>query len=273
MSAPNVSASGGRNHWTRILWADTYINHIPWLVFIRIIHFFDRNFSSKKKFFQQIKAVTGFYPYNISLYELAFVHRSASVSCKGTFCNNERLEYLGDAILSSIVAEYLFNKFPDKDEGFLTKMRSKIVNRESLFDLAEKTKITTFVVSNIKEPANKRYIYGDAFEALIGAIYIDRGYRKAQKFVIDNLIHKYLDISQLEHSDTNYKSQLIEWSQKYKKELVFNTTEEVDPLKNVQFVCWVKIDDEFLGAGKGKSKKEAEQNAAERALENLDKPL
>ena len=141
--------------------------------------------------------------------------------------NNERLEYLGDAILGSIIAEFLYNRFPNQDEGFLTQMRSKLVNRSFLTELTYQIGLNTFIKSNTNNTAENSHIYGDAFEAIIGALYLDKGYKDTKEFITKKILPNYVDLNQVQHTNTNFKSQLIEWSQKHKKEINFETTEHL----------------------------------------------
>ena len=230
-------------------------------------------FSSKdnRYFFKRLRRILGFNPYNLKLYKTAFVHKSASkVYSDGSLLNNERLEYLGDAVLDAIIAEYLFSIFPKKSEGFLTKLRSKIVNREMLNTLSINMGISEFVVSQNRN-CNYKYIYGDAFEAFIGAIFLDKGYKTTKKFILSQVIKKHIDVSQLVEKETDFKSRLIEWSQKSKQEVEFTCYENMEtPDKVPQFISYIKIVDQVIGKGIGYSKKEAEQNAAEEALTKIE---
>lgn len=229
-------------------------------------------FSKKRKFYKDLKKILGFYPRKIKLYETAFIHKSASVIYKGgATLNNERLEYLGDAILDAVVGDYLYHKFPLEHEGFLTQMRSKIVKGESLTELAQKTGLSKFIVANISTLKNQKHILADAFEAFIGALYLDKGYKVTKKFIIRRIIRKYLDIEKLKDIDTNYKSQLIEWAQKNKHEIVFET--DVSEKDNKCFVSYVRINDERKGSGFGSSKKQAEQKAARVTLKQVGEPI
>jgi ribonuclease-3 len=181
--------------------------------------------------------------------------------------NNERLEYLGDAVLGAIVAEYLYNRFPRKDEGFLTQMRSRIVNRSFLTQLTFKLGLNHFVNSNTNSVNDTSHIFGDVFEAFIGAIYLDKGYQGAKQFVIKKVLCVHVDIHELERSDNNFKSQLIEWGQKNKREVEFDTHENPNTSHNsLPFVSLIRIDGEVVGTGEGYSKKEAQQNSASKAL-------
>ena len=237
----------------------------------RFISFYIKRFlSSDKEFLNELHRLTKLYPTNEKLYKLAFIHRSASLRLQdGTFINNERLEFLGDAILDSIVAEYLYKNFPNEPEGFLTKTRSKIVNGESLAHLATTMGIDKFIVSHVSHFDTNKNILGDAFEAMIGALYLDQGYKSVKKFVINRLINKYINIDEVLKTDTNYKSKLLEWSQQNKKQLVFNTIPIDNGNHAPYFSSEVVINGEVLASGFGSSKKEAEQNAARLAVNSL----
>lgn len=212
-------------------------------------------------------------PTNIRLYEMAFIHKSASVILSGgEVINNERLEYLGDAILDAIVADYLFRHYPGKDEGSLTKMRSRMVKRKHLNLLAYRLGINKLIVSHTSPSNISKHLYGNTFEALVGAIYLDKGFRRTRLF-IEKLLRKHVDVERLLRSDTDYKSQLIEWAQKTKREIIFESQEEIKGETHIpQFLTTIKIMGQDRGKGYGNSKKEAEQKAAKAALENINKP-
>lgn len=236
-----------------------------------------RLFSSpRKEFYLFLKELLGFYPGNLKLYDLAFVHKSASVhDSQGNLVNNERLEFLGDAILGAIIADFLYNRFPQQDEGFLTKNRSKLVNRSFLTRLTFDMGLHVFIDSNTTKNIDKSHIYGDALEALIGAIYLDTDYQTTKRFVTKKILSKFVNMTEIESKDSNYKSQLIEWSQKNKKEMKFETVEEPAGEKNKQprFIATVFIDQLELGRGTGTSKKEAQQNAARETIKKLDSEI
>ena len=228
-----------------------------------------------KKFYLLLRTHLKINPGKIKLYEIAFLHRSASISFNdGSIVNNERLEYLGDAVLDAVIADYLFKKFPRKKEGFLTQMRSKIVKRSHLDLLARNLGIDYLVVSNTSRHAHKKHIYGDAFEALIGAIYLDKGYKQTRKYIINYVLKNFVNLEELISKETDFKSRLIEWGQKNKLMITFETTEEYAEMEQAPaFITQVKISDQMLGSGSGKSKKEAEQNAAELAYSNVNANL
>ena len=207
----------------------------------------------------------------MKLYKIAFRHRSASsYDSGGTRINNERLEYLGDAILDAIIADYLYKQFPGKDEGYLTQLRSKIVKRKQLNYLGHHLGIGPLIISNTRNNQNKVNILGNALEALIGAIYLDKGYYNTRKFVIRKILHKYLDLNRLARKESDFKSRVIEWAQKNKQEILFVSKESPDHPNEPYFISSVMMLDEELGSGMGHSKKDAEQMAAEKALQKLE---
>jgi ribonuclease-3 len=228
-------------------------------------------FNPDKNFRKNLKNILGFLPGNIRTYQLAFVHKSASGNIfKNHQINNERLEYLGDAILDAVVAEYLYYKFPNKDEGFLTQMRSKIVNRENLNAIAIKLGISNMVVSRMSNE-NHRSIYGDALEALIGAMYLELGYKNTKKLILERIIQNNISIAKLQETETDFKSRIIEWGQKHKKPINFTSYEEFDETINgTVFITHLIVVDEIMGRGMGVSKKDAEQNAARQALQLIE---
>ena len=229
--------------------------------------------SPRKEFYLFLKDLLGFYPANLKLYDLAFIHKSASVyDSQGNLVNNERLEFLGDAILGAIIAEFLYNRFPQQDEGYLTKNRSKLVNRPFLTRLTFDMGLNVFIDSNTTKNIDKSHIYGDALEALIGAIYLDTDYQTTKYFVTKRILSQFVNLNEIEQKDTNFKSQLIEWSQKNKKDIRFETIEEPakDKSKQPRFVAKVQVDNKEMGKGVGTSKKEAQQNAARETLKKLE---
>ncbi len=225
-----------------------------------------------KELYHKIRKIFGFSPRNIGLYKLALIHKSASLTLsKGKKVNNERLEYLGDAVLDAIVADYLFDQFPNQKEGFLTKMRSKIVSRASLNHLALQMGLDRIIVSQNSIQPSQKNIYGNTFEAIIGAMFLDRGYQFTSEKVINTILEKYIDVDELQTIETDYKSRIIEWSQKNKSTLRFQSKEV--PAENggsPNFIATIFIDEISVGEGFGSSKKEAEQNAAMEALAKTD---
>jgi ribonuclease-3 len=228
-------------------------------------------FLNKWEFRSRLKKILGFRPGNLKLYEIAFIHRSASFTLPNDKkVNNERLEYLGDAVLDAILSDYLFERFPDANEGFLTKIRSRIVNRDVLNQLAVSMGINKILISNISSIQPTKNLYGDAFEALIGSVFLDKGFKKTKKLFIRNVLNKYLDLDVIVNTDTDYKSLVFEWVQKHKSNLIFTYNEEYDfNLKKSIFSTTLIIDKEELGEGHGSSKKEAEQEAASQAWGRL----
>ena len=225
------------------------------------------SFSEDKHLFVALKNIFGFYPGNIFLYKLAFRHRSQAIELNnGSRMSNERLEYLGDAILSAIVADYLFKMFPFKDEGFLTEMRSRIVSRAQLNKLSQKIGIDTLITVSAETNNVYRSMKGDAFEALIGAIYLDKGYDFSKKVIVEKIIKQHFDLHELENNNTNYKSRIIEWSQREKRIVEFLTVNEVGQGYNKQYVVDVLVDKVSMGKGRDYSIKGAEQDAAMKAL-------
>jgi ribonuclease-3 len=226
--------------------------------------------SPDKELFRTIKNIFGFYPDNIFLYKLAFRHRSAAQELfNGVKVSNERLEYLGDAVLNLVVADYLYKTFPFKDEGFLTQMRSKIVSRAQLNDLSRKLGLDRLIQKSQNSLSQFRSIAGDTFEAFIGAMYFDRGYEFTKKIIINRIIKFHLDIDEIETMDVNPKSTLLEWTQKMKKMLNFRVIEEVGTGPQKQYIVEVYIDDIPSGKGQDFSIKGAEQLAAEKACNSI----
>jgi ribonuclease-3 len=225
----------------------------------------------KREFSSRLKRILGFRPGNLELYEIAFIHRSATFTMPdGKKVNNERLEYLGDAVLDAILSDYLFEKFPDANEGFLTKIRSRIVNRDVLNQLAVSMGINKILISRVSSLHITKNLYGDAFEALIGSVFLDKGFRKTKRLFIKNVLNKYLDLDMIVKTDSDYKSLVFEWVQKHKSNLIFTYKEEYDfNLKKSIFSTTLFIDKQEFGEGHGSSKKEAEQKAASLAWESL----
>lgn len=215
---------------------------------------------------KRLKKLTGVFPFRLKYYETAFVPRSSVPHTQLPGTHNERLEYLGDAILETIISEYLCKQFPDKNEGFLTKTRSKFVKRENLNLLAKKLGINNF----LEPPAHQQHaknVLGNILEALIGAVFVDRGYQKARYFVVQILIRKFTNMEQLVNMETDFKSPLIEWGQKNHREIHFVTIESADSTKSsLPFESTVQIGTFGTSVAYGISKKEAEQAAAHKAL-------
>ncbi len=225
----------------------------------------------KREFSSRLKVILRFRPGNLKIYEIAFIHRSASFNLPdGQRINNERLEFLGDSVLDMILSDFLFEKYPEASEGFMTKIRSRIVNRDVLNQLAVSMHIDKLLVSNISSGHNTKHLYGDALEALIGAIFIDKGLKRTKHFFIKNVLENYLDLQTIVNTDSDYKSLVFEWVQKKKSNLIFTYNEEYDfDLKKSVFTTKLCIDKVEFGKGQGVSKKEAEQEASRQAWERL----
>lgn len=223
-----------------------------------------RRFGKDRKFFAAIDDMFGFIPHNIELYKLALIHKSASVTLDdGRQINNERLEFLGDAVIESVTSDYLFIEFPDQNEGFLTQLRSKMVSRQSLNEVAKRLKLDTHVITHSSASFSQKHIYGDAFEAMMGAIYLDQGYDFVNRLLINRIFGEYLRTGALLEEETDFKSRLIEWCQKNHHTIRFITSHDRSySSSHPVFICKVLIDDIEAGYGSGDSKKEAEQHAA-----------
>ena len=216
--------------------------------------------------------ITGFYPDNISLYEQAFIHRSVNSTQNGKRGNNERLEFLGDAVLDAIIADVVFKHFPNKREGFLTNTRSKIVQRESLNNIALELGIDKKVTSMPYATTHHKYMYGNALEALIGAIYLDKGYEQCCKFVEEQIINKCISLDKLAKREVNFKSRLLEWGQKEKLHIEFELIETFnDEDGNPVFQTSVTLEGTPLGIGIGSTKKESQQLASKTVIRKIHK--
>ena len=213
----------------------------------------------------------GFYPRNIEIYQQALLHKSSSIKAgKGRLLNNERLEFLGDAILDAIVADIVYKKFEGKREGFLTNTRSKIVQRETLNRVAVEIGLDKLIKDTTRQSSHNSYMCGNAFEALIGAIYLDRGYRACKKFMEERIINQYLNLEKISRKEVNFKSKLIEWSQKNKFCVEFNLIEQsLDSDQNPIFETQITVENIPAGTGKGYSKKESQQEAAHATLTKI----
>ena len=228
-----------------------------------------KNRGETDQFQNFFKNVLGFKPKHRDLYELAFRHRSNSKRLvSGVKINNERLEYLGDAVLSSIVADYLFHKYPHKEEGFLTEMRSKIVSRSNLNKVAKKIGLSE-LISFRGQQSHFKFINGDAFEALIGAIYLERGYTFTQKVVTNRIISVYMDIDTMAATDWNFKSKLIDWGQHNRRKVSFEVVNVIDCGYCKQYESRVLIDGEPHESAVDYSIKASEQHAAEKTYKRL----
>ena len=215
--------------------------------------------------------ILGFFPRNIRFYEQALLHKSTSIrSEKGRPLNNERLEFLGDAILDAIVGDIVYKHFEGRREGFLTNTRSKIVQRETLNKLAVEIGLDKLVKYSTRSSSHNSYMYGNAFEEFIGAIYLDQGYERCKQFMEKKILKNYIDLDKMSRKEVNFKSKLIEWSQKTKMEVSFELIEQfLDQDYNPMFHTEVRIEGLSAGTGTGYSKKESQQNAAQMALKKI----
>jgi len=221
----------------------------------------------EKEFKKQLSNVLGFTPVELNLYRTALSHRSVR---EGADENNERLEFLGDAVLSSIVAHYLFRKYPYRGEGFLTEMRSKMVNRQQLNDIGIKMGLKKITIYNKQDSSLKiSQIFGNTLEALIGAVYLDKGYPKTQHWVEKNIISTHLFMDDLEGIEINIKNKLYGWANKNGKLLEFDTLEEKFENGRRLFTIGATVDGELVAEGKGYNKKDASQVAAQLAVDKL----
>ena len=230
-------------------------------------------FRKDKESYLRFYQILGFYPRDIRIYEQALLHKSSSIkSDKGRLLNNERLEFLGDAVLDTVVADILYHRFEGKREGFLTNTRSKIVSRETLNRVAEEIGLLGLVKFNTRQSAHNNYMGGNAFEALIGAIYLDKGYEVCKQFIENRIIGKYIDVEKISRKEVNFKSKLIEWSQKNRMELSFELLKQgYDEFNSPIFESEVIIEGIHAGRGKGYSKKESQQVAAQESLNMIKK--
>ncbi len=235
-----------------------------------IKNIFQSRTEKNGEFFKALKRILGFRPKDISLYEIAFTHRSTNEkNNEGQPQNYERLEFLGDAMLGAVIAAHLYKKVPEGDEGYLTKMRSKIVSREHLNELGRDLNLVHYLRSSVPAQQFSGNIYGNVFEALVGAIYLDRGVKYCEKFIQKRVIKPYVDIKKLEGKVISYKSLVIEWCQKHKNKFVFEIYEDTgnDQLKH--FAVRLKIDNEIVSKARATSKKKAEERASKRAYYKL----
>lgn len=239
-----------------------------------IRNIFNSRAEKDGNFFVGIKKILGFAPGDIALYEEAFTHRSMNQKGEdGVQQNYERLEFLGDAMLGAVIAAHLFKKVPHGNEGYLTKMRSKVVSREHLNELGRDLDLISLVKTNIPIENFSGNIHGNVFEALIGAIYLDKGYKHCERFIHKRVIKPYVDIQKLEGKIISYKSLLIEWCQKHKNNFKFMVYEDngKDALKH--FAVKLTIDDRTMAKARATSKKKAEERAAKRAYYKLQNQI
>ena len=230
-------------------------------------------FRKDKESYLCFYRMLGFYPRDIRIYEQALLHKSSSVkSDKGRLLNNERLEFLGDAILDAVVGDIVYQKFEGKREGFLTNTRSKIVSRESLNHVAEQIGLVKLIKFNTRQSAHNSYMGGNAFEALVGAIYLDRGYEYCKYFMEHRIIGQYLNLEKLSRKEVNFKSKLIEWTQKNKVVIAFELiSQTLDEFNSPVFETEILIEGIPACKGKGYSKKESQQIAAHETLNKIKK--
>ena len=230
-------------------------------------------FRKDKESYLCFYRMLGFYPRDIRIYEQALLHKSSSVkSDKGRLLNNERLEFLGDAILDAVVGDIVYQKFEGKREGFLTNTRSKIVSRESLNHVAEQIGLVKLIKFNTRQSAHNSYMGGNAFEALVGAIYLDRGYEYCKYFMEHRIIGQYLNLEKLSRKEVNFKSKLIEWTQKNKVVIAFElVSQTLDEFNSPVFETEILIEGIQACKGKGYSKKESQQIAAHETLNKIKK--
>lgn len=228
-------------------------------------------FVKDKELYVFIHSITGFYPRNIGIYELAMVHRSKPVKlADGNWANNERLEFLGDAVLDTVVADFLYATFPDRHEGFLTSTRAKIVQRESLNRIGNTLHLDRHVHALTHAATHNSYICGNALEALVGAIYLDQGYSRCRRFIINRIIKKNFDLNDLVRTEQNFKSRLIEWTQKYRVTIEFELIDSYnDADKNPVFKTAIMLGGIYASAAEGYSKKESHQAASKMAMDRL----
>ena len=231
----------------------------------------DTHIFDKREFRSQLKNMFGFKPKKLKLYETALIHRSATfILPDKQKINNERLEYLGDAVINGILSDYLFEKYPNANEGFLTKVRSRIVNREILNQLAVSLGVNDILICNVNSTLPQKNLFGDALEALIGALFLDKGFEKTKKIFVKCVLNKHLDLETIINTNADYKSLILEWGQKNKSNLLFKHNKKYDSdQKKLVFITNLFIDHQEFASGHGSSKKEAEQEASGIAWERI----
>jgi len=223
--------------------------------------FFKRVFRKKDEYADILERIIGFYPHQVSIYKQAFLHKSIIQNNQlQSFESNERLEFLGDAVLDSVISNYIYHKFPKKDEGYLTKLRSKLVSRQTLNNLGVKIGLQELMKSSLDRASKS--VYGDALEALIGAVFLDKGYTAAQKFVEEKLLQNHIDIEEVIQTETDFKSRVIEWCQKEKLSFDYKITQQEEK-KGKLYVAELLVDNIPKGRGISYTKKQAEQLASE----------
>ena len=230
--------------------------------------FYNHFLSSDKQFARSVGEIVGFTPSNLQIFKQAFSHKSAVDPRLHTVTSNERLEYLGDSLLSTIVAEYLFQKYPNSNEGFLTKMRSKIVKRKTLNRIADDMGIDVVLQDN-NDTRLSESMKGNALEALVGAIYLEKGFDKTKDIVVKKILRRHLNIQELEDNDDNYKSQLLEFCQKNGNDIDYRVIERFKMENRDRFKIAVYVNGKEIASGEDFNKKSAEQNASFKALKSL----
>lgn len=233
-----------------------------------LFRIYNRYFSPDKEFASRLRSLLGFTPVRLDIFKLAFSHKSTISDKAYAVQNNERLEYLGDAVLGTIVAEYLFKKYPNSNEGFLTKMRSKIVKRKSLNKIGDKMGLDV-LLSEYNQTRLSRSMLGNAVEALVGAIYLEKGYYQTKRFVVRKILRSYVNVHELEKFDDNYKSQLLEWCQKNGQTISYKLLARYKFEKRDRFKVAVMINGKKLATADDFNKKSAEQTASEKAMQAL----
>lgn len=228
-------------------------------------------FRKEKELYLSLYRIIGIVPHNINYYKTALLHKSlARRNAKGKPLNNERLEFLGDAILDAVVGDIVYEHFPGKREGFLTNTRSKLVQRDTLNRLAKEMGINKLILSNGQSSSHNSYVGGNAFEALVGALYLDHGYNACMQFVKQRVLGKLINIDKVAYKEVNFKSKLIEWCQKNKVQMEFELIDnDKDDHGSPTFHFQVVIEGMACGEGHGYSKKESQQEAAKKALYRL----
>ncbi len=217
----------------------------------------------------QMKRLLPYSPRDIRLYEIAFITRSNSVPLSGQYINNERLEFLGDTVISTIVSDYLYRLYPDKNEGELTKLRARIVNGDFLNQMALKLHLDQLVQYTYYSENQYKHIFGDVFEAFIGALFLDQGYERTSQYFKKVLFKKFIHLNLILRTDSDFKSLMLEWAQKNHRKLIFVTTESKNSKGSKIFRSLLETNQDILGDGTGYSKKEAEQHAAQKAYEDI----
>ena len=233
-------------------------------------HFFNKNKDPKYIFFRNLKKILGFKPKHILIFKTAFTHKSKNLKDKkGISINYERLEFLGDSVLQIVISEYLFKTFPNYDEGDLTKLRSKIVNRENLNSIGFSLELIKLTESNLEIKSSKDDIHGNILESLIGAIYVDRGFKVAKNFIIKKIIEYHIDVKKINSSIISFKGALIEWSQKNKQKIIFKTEKYNGLNPDINFSSTIFLNNNSIAKAVEISKKKAEEKVAKRAYHAL----